>query len=214
MIGWGNGRLKGLKPKEFALSRPRTFDEAEVLEGAIEVFREKGFEGTSVPDLIQRLGICRQSLYNAFGDKRGLYLAALSRWGRREIEAKLSLLSADGSPLENLRTVIRGWAALATQCPGEGCLTVVAIVENRDDAEALSLVEEQVERLELGFRTALEAAKKKGELRPEASPSRLARSLTTTCYGLGVLSRLPGSGPRIGDAVAMMLGLLDDAAAE
>ncbi len=196
------------------MGRPRTFDQAEVLERAVGLFLEKGYEGTSVPDLLDRTGICRQSLYNAFGDKRGLYLAALERWGRREVDAKIQLLEASGSPLENLRTVIRGWAALATQCPGDHCLTVVGIVENRDDPEALAEVERQVDRLEAGFRKTLERARQAGELQPNASPARLSRILTATCYGLGLLSRLPGSGARIGDAVSVLLGLIDQAAAD
>jgi TetR/AcrR family transcriptional repressor of nem operon len=195
------------------MGRPKTYEESEILESAVELFREKGYEGTSVPEIISRLGICRQSLYNAFGDKRGLYLAALERYGQREVNAKLALLSAEGSPLENLRTLIRGWAALATQCPGEGCLTVVGIIEGRDDPEALAVVEKQVDQFEAGFQDALERAQKAGELKPNASPSRLARALVSTCYGMGVLSRLPGSGPRIGDAVAVLLGLIDEAAA-
>lgn len=80
------------------MSRPRTFDESEVLEGAVALFRERGFDGTSVPELTERLGICRQSLYTAFGDKRGLYLRALERWGEREVDPKLALLGAHGSP--------------------------------------------------------------------------------------------------------------------
>ena len=114
------------------MARPRTFDEAEVLEGAVDLFRERGYEGTSVPELTERLGICRQSLYTAFGDKRGLYLRALERYGEREVDAKLALLEAEGSPLENVRTLIRGFAAMATSCPSEGCMTVTALVESRD----------------------------------------------------------------------------------
>ena len=61
-----------------------------------------------------------------------------------------------------------------------------------------------------GFREALQRARELGELAPDARPERLARSLTTTVYGLGLLSRLPSSGPRVGDAVAVMLELLDE----
>ncbi|HPF15705.1 MAG TPA: TetR/AcrR family transcriptional regulator [Planctomycetota bacterium] len=187
------------------MARPRTFDRTQVLDRAVDLFRAKGFDGSSLPELVDQLGICRQSLYNEFGDKHGLFLAALERYGERELDAKLDLLRSPGSPLENLRTLIRGWAALASQCPGQGCLTVAGIVENRDDPAALAVVERQVDRLEAGYRDALERAQAAGELQPQASPARLARSLTTSCYGLGLLSRLPGSGPRIGDAVAVML---------
>ena len=194
------------------MARPRTFDEAQVLERAVDLFRERGFEGTSVPELTERLGICRQSLYTAFGDKRGLYLRALERYGEREVDAKLALLTAAGSPLENVRTLIRGFAAMATSCPSEGCLTVTALVENREDDEALAVVERQVERFEEGFRVALERAQDAREIRADVRPSRLARTLTTTCYGIGLLTRLPSSGPRIGDSVSVLLELLDAAA--
>jgi len=195
------------------MARPRNFDQTAVLEGAVDMFRERGFEGTSVPELIARLGICRQSLYNTFGNKRGLYLEALEAYGRREVDAKVAVLAAEGSPLENVRTLIRGFAALVGACPSEGCLTVTAMVETRDDAEALAIVEEQVMRFEDGFREALERARDLGELKPEARPDRLARALTTGCYGMGLLSKLPGSGPRIGDAVSVLLQVIDDAAA-
>ncbi|MFT7677237.1 MAG: TetR/AcrR family transcriptional repressor of nem operon [Planctomycetota bacterium] len=194
------------------MARPRTFDQEDVLERAVDLFTEQGFDGISVPELSSRLGICRQSLYNAFGDKRGLFLAALRRYGEREVGAKLALLEAEGSPLENLRTVIRGWAALAAQCPGDGCLTVAAIIENRKDAEALGIIEGQVKQLEHGYRDTLRRAAAAGELKPGADPARLARVLTSTCYGLGLLSRLPSSGPRIGDSVAAMLDQIDLAA--
>ncbi|MFT5289585.1 MAG: TetR/AcrR family transcriptional repressor of nem operon [Planctomycetota bacterium] len=194
------------------MARPRSFNENQVLERAIDVFRRKGFDGTSIPELTAELGICRQSLYNTFGDKHGLFLSALEYWGQREVDSKLALLKADGSHLENLRTVIRGWAALAPQCPGEGCLTVTAIIVNRDDPEALLAVENQVNRLEQGFQESLEEAQRAGELKPDANAPRIARALITSYYGLGLLSRLSSSGARIGDSVATMLEMIDNAA--
>jgi len=194
------------------MARPRNYDDDQVLNGAIALFRERGYAGTNVPDLISKLGICRQSLYNTFGDKRGLYLKALERWGQLEIDTKLDLLKSAGSPLDNLRTVIRSFAAMATTCPSDGCLTARAMAESREDAEAMAVVKRQVERLENGIRAALERARELGELRHDVRPERLARALTTASYGMGLLSRLPGSGPRIADAVSVLLGILDDAA--
>ncbi len=195
------------------MPRPRTFDEAQVLEGAVDLFRERGFDGASVPEITERLGICRQSLYSTFGDKRGLFLKALERYGQREVDAKLAVLEDGASPLESVRTVLRGMAAMATQCPNEGCLTVTALVESRGDEEALRVIEAQVERLEAGFRTALERARAAGQLRADARPERLARMLITSFYGIGVLCRLPSSDQRIADAVSTLLQLVDDAAA-
>lgn len=194
------------------MARPRTFDRNQVLRDAVEVFRDKGYDATSVPDLVDRLGICRQSLYVEFGDKRGLYLEALEQWGRKEVDSKVALLAAPGSPLENVRTVIRGMASYATACPSDGCLTAKAIIDSRGDADALRVVEGQVAGLEDGFRSTLERARDAGELRPDAHPERLARMLLVGAHGIGVLARLPQSGPRIADAVSTLLALIDDAA--
>ncbi|MDF1837146.1 MAG: TetR/AcrR family transcriptional regulator [Planctomycetota bacterium] len=195
------------------MARPKTFDEQQVLTKAIDVFRRKGFDGTSIPELTAELGICRQSLYNAFGDKRGLFLDALEHYGRVEVQAKLDLLDAPGSPIENLRTVIRGWAAMAAQCPGEGCFTITAIVVNRNDAKGLAIVEEHVNRLERGYESNLERALLAGELKPDAKPARMAHSLITSSYGIALLSRLAGSSVRIGDSVAEMLDIVERNAA-
>lgn len=66
------------------MSRPREFDEAYVVEKIEEVFWKKGFEATAMADLAEAAGMQRGSLYNAFGDKRQLYLAVLKTYGERE----------------------------------------------------------------------------------------------------------------------------------
>ena len=61
------------------MGRPRGFDEEQVVSAAAELFVERGYEGTSVDDLVTGLGVHRGSLYKAFGSKRGLFVAALRR---------------------------------------------------------------------------------------------------------------------------------------
>jgi TetR/AcrR family transcriptional repressor of nem operon len=192
------------------MTRTRSFDEDQVLAGAVAMFRERGYDRTSVPDLTAKLGICRQSLYKTFGDKRGLYLKALESYGRSEIDAKLALLAADGSPVENLRTLIRGMASLAVACPDDGCLTVTAMVETRDDPEALAVVAAQVERLESGILATLVRAQELGEIRADASAQQLARAVTTAIYGMGLLVRLPGSGSRIAAQVSFLIAAVEE----
>jgi len=172
-----------------------------------------GTGGTSVPDITSRLGICRQSLYKTFGDKRGLYLKALQVYGQQETDAKLALLKAAGSPLENVRTIVRAMAALATTCPSDGCLIVSAIVENHTDPEIRDFAEHEVNRLEAGFKAALVAAQLNGELLPDANPARIAHTITTSMFGIGLLIRLPQSGQRVADTVSVLLELIDRSAA-
>jgi AcrR family transcriptional regulator len=67
------------------MARPREFDRDEAVRLAIDVFREKGFEGTSTDDLLCAMGIGRQSMYDTFGDKRGLYIEALRRYNAESV---------------------------------------------------------------------------------------------------------------------------------
>jgi TetR/AcrR family transcriptional repressor of nem operon len=188
--------------------RPRTFDEQQVLQGAVAIFRERGYAGTRIPDLTDELGICRQSLYATFGDKRGLYLRALEAWGRSDVDAKLALLRAEGSPLENVRTVVRGLAALATACPEHGNLTVAAMVELRRDPDVMAEVERQTGRLEQGFAETLAKAQSRGELAAGLAPEQLAGAFAAASCGIGLLTRLPGSSGRIAAMVSALLRLL------
>lgn len=190
------------------MGRPRKFDSDAVLEGAVDLFRERGFDGVSIPDLTEKLGICRQSLYSSYGDKRGLYLAALDRYGQREVDAKLAVLAQAGSPLANVHEVLDCFEGYGAECPSAGCLTGTALVEARQDEQALEVAGAHIRRLEQGFREALERAQTAGELKPDSSPERLARAIITTSQGIGLLSRLPGSGERIRDAVDVLREVL------
>ena len=62
------------------IGRPRAFDVDEALDRALEVFWRKGYEGASLPDLTEAMGINRPSLYAAFGNKEALFRKAIDRY--------------------------------------------------------------------------------------------------------------------------------------
>ena len=74
------------------MGRPPTFDRAEVVGTAAATFLETGYEGTSIDDLVRSTGLHRGSLYQAFGSKRGLFLAALRQGGDPAAPPVLDLL--------------------------------------------------------------------------------------------------------------------------
>ncbi|MFI7597295.1 TetR/AcrR family transcriptional regulator [Actinoplanes sp. NPDC049681] len=80
------------------MGRPRAFDETEVVRAAVGLFATRAYDGISVDDLVQHLGVHRNSLYKTFGSKRGLYLAAL-RW-YLEHRARPFLTGAPGAPAD------------------------------------------------------------------------------------------------------------------
>src|SRR5436305_13985260 len=85
------------------MARQKEFDRDEVLHKAMEVFWTRGYEGASMQDLVKRMGINRQSIYDTFGDKHSLFLQSLDRY--REIESRklFAVLERPGSVKKNLR---------------------------------------------------------------------------------------------------------------
>src|SRR5271154_2908835 len=72
------------------MARPRTFDTDEALEAAMRLFWQRGYEATSMQDLVEALGINRASLYGTFGDKAQLFEAAMKRYGA-QMDAELAV---------------------------------------------------------------------------------------------------------------------------
>ncbi|MFJ8693837.1 TetR/AcrR family transcriptional regulator [Streptomyces roseolilacinus] len=85
------------------MGRPRTFDEAEVVEAAADLFARRAYDGVSVDDLVAHLGVHRNSLYKVFGSKRGLYLAALRWYLEHRLRPLLARVRAAPDPAGALR---------------------------------------------------------------------------------------------------------------
>src|SRR5919106_1334524 len=99
------------------MARHKEFDRDEALHRAMEVFWSRGYEAASVGDLVKHMGINRQSLYDTFGDKHALYLAALDRYPEVEGRKMFELLERPGSVKRALRNLFEGVVACAL---GEG----------------------------------------------------------------------------------------------
>src|ERR1700722_10065009 len=80
MFGAGWQYPETTKREQSRMARPREFDEAAVLDAAIQCFWANGYEATSVRDLASEMGITGASIYNAFGDKRALFRRALDQY--------------------------------------------------------------------------------------------------------------------------------------
>jgi TetR/AcrR family transcriptional repressor of nem operon len=112
-----------------AMARPREFDRELALECATGVFWAKGFASTSTEDLLTAMGIGRQSLYNAFGDKRTLYLEAVERYARATTAGHMRRLNEPTSPLAGVRALLLGLIAEDDEQRALGCMGVGAVSE-------------------------------------------------------------------------------------
>ncbi|WP_374375087.1 TetR/AcrR family transcriptional regulator [Dongia sp.] len=200
------------------MARPREFDIDEALEGAMNVFWAKGYEGTSLPDLLDAMKIARGSLYKAFQDKRSIYLAALDRYNRMEIQHTVDALrdptAGDGAArirhfLEDAR------AAVVRRHDRRGCFLCNAAVDQAPaDTEIQVKVLAMIKRMERAVGVALHASALAADW-PATRKARMALALTNAYLGLRVLAR---SGAPAKDLAAVIqttllnCGLTTDAA--
>jgi TetR/AcrR family transcriptional repressor of nem operon len=172
--------------------RPPKFDREASLDRAMRLFWEKGYEGTSMSDLTQALGIGRQSLYGGFGDKRELFVLCLERYTEQVLEKSLfAELDDEGSPLAAIERVLDAWEAYANSDAFLGCLLGKSLAElGRRDSELDRLLRAKLDRIQKGFERALTRAKLAGELTASADARALARSVTAFAQGAAVVCQV------------------------
>ena len=135
------------------MPRHKEFDRDSVLDQAMKTFWSKGYEATSIQDLIDRMGINRGSLSHTFGDKRGLFLAAPERYESAVTRELLAILERPGSGKAALRGFFLAkirWAAT----PGrpQGCLMTKLVVERSlHDRETAARVGASLSKMEEAF---------------------------------------------------------------
>jgi len=190
--------------------RRKQFDEREVLGRAMDLFWLRGFEAVGLSQLQAHMGISRQSLYDTFGSKRGLFLRTIQHYRETQLVEALALLEREGSRLENVKAVLRYFESLARDRDCRGCLVANALVEmGPHDDEIAALLADTLELLQGGIEGALRRAQEDGELAPGKSPSELARALVNAMIGLAVTGRLRRGQAAVGEIAAGTLSMLD-----
>ena len=102
--------------------RPKSFDESEALRAAMLVFWRRGYEDASCDELLFAMNLNAGSMYATFGDKRALFERAFDLYEREVFSKMIEVLQGDGTPLENVRTLVKCWEKAATDGKRRGCL--------------------------------------------------------------------------------------------
>ncbi|MCX4759815.1 TetR/AcrR family transcriptional regulator [Streptomyces sp. NBC_01275] len=194
------------------MARTKEFDPDTALRAALELFWRRGYEATSMADLVEHLGIGRASIYATFGNKHDLYLKALDRYGETYDPVLLHELSQPGPALPGVRAVVRRFAATATDDTRRtlGCLVTNTAAElAAHDPSAARRVELSWEHLETLLHSSLVRAQAQGELPAERDPRALARLLLVLLQGVRVVGKASPDPARVRDAAEQALTLLD-----
>jgi AcrR family transcriptional regulator len=170
-----------------AKGRPREFNVDEALAAALRVFWTKGYEGASLSELTDTMGITRPSLYAAFGNKEALFRKALDLYEREKLAYVGEALKAPTSRGVAER-LLRGALEMQTSdCDPRGCLRVISSVAC--GAEAESIREEVIARRSSSHRALLERlrrAKAEGDLAADVDPEGLSNFLGAILQGMAL----------------------------
>lgn len=174
------------------MGRHKEFDRDDVLRKATNMFWLKGYEGTSVQDLVDCMGINRGSLYDTFGDKHTLFLAALDYYRDDRVSTLLKILLKSTEGVGAIRQFFNTLVEYQSgDRPSQGCLMVNATVECAiHDDEAAVKVSAHMAVLEDAFYRALLRAQRQNELaHPTQNLRAMARFFVNTANGLCVTAK-------------------------
>lgn len=182
------------------MPRRRQFDPEQTLDRVMELFWERGYECTSIQEIVEVTGVNRASLYDTFGDKHALFLAAIRRYGDTVVGEMCRVLNGAETPLEGVETALRLLAEPGgSDC--RGCMLTNTIVEFAGrDPELGDLIRSMLTRLEGAYELALIRARERGEIDPDTDPAIVARHLLNASQGLMVLGKV-GLGRETVDSV-------------
>jgi AcrR family transcriptional regulator len=172
------------------MARPREFDRDWALRQAMTVFWEHGYEATSTDDLLRVMGIGRQSMYDAFGDKRRLYLEALQLYETETGSELFARIASASSPFTALREHVLSVAEGTPLERSRGCFYVNATTElASSDPDVGQLVRANSTRCVAAFEAILKEAKRRGEVDATVDERVAANFLLSTIRGLRVSAK-------------------------
>jgi len=171
------------------MARPREFDRKEVLKKATFLFWEKGFEATSMEELVSVTGLNRGSMYNLFRNKEGLFLATIDNYFEF-LEENFAPPLKEAKGLESIEEYFNLIGDKLTRY-GRGCFFTNSAIENRSvPVLATEKVDVYYSTLYDLFTKCLEVAKSKQEIDQDSDMHKMATYLVCVTQGLSVMSKM------------------------
>ena len=194
------------------MARPREFDEAAVLDAAIERFWQRGYEATSVRDLADEMNIAGASLYNTFGDKRSLYERALNRYLDQTFRERIRRLEPSLPPREAIAAFLQEIIKRSiTDRQRRGCMLVNSAIESAPhDSKFLEIVATFLDEVEGFFFRCVSNGQRNGSITKAHSAEDLSKSLLGILLGIRVLARVRPERKLLEGLVRPVFGLLDN----
>lgn len=193
------------------MARKKEFDREDVLTKAMQTFWQYGYEATSMQQLVSSMGINRGSLYDTFGDKRSLFLAAIAHYEStvvREMTACLNQPNADRQTIVDLLNYFVDSIVDKQGC--YGCfITNTAVELCPHDTEAQLKIAVSFAQMTSILQKALRNAQTKGQISQSKDIQALANYLTSSLQGLRVLGKVKRDRQTLENIVEIIIASLD-----
>lgn len=173
------------------MPRPKQFDETEVLDKALELFWQKGFNGTSISDLVSGLGINRASLYDTFGGKQQLFMSALCRYQKITSGLLNETLGQEIPALAIIEQILDS-AVMPENLEerSKGCFMLNCTTElGAENPDVAKLVNQNVKRNEGLFTQLIQRGQEQGNISTTYDARTWARYIFTVYNGLKVIAQ-------------------------
>jgi TetR/AcrR family transcriptional regulator, transcriptional repressor for nem operon len=193
------------------MARPKEFDREEVLQKALYTFWEKGYEATTLHDLLESMGINRSSFYNTFEDKQTLFRQVMSLYYQQTAIKRLTILQKAKSAKQGLRDYFSHNidVAVAEYNPGGCLLTNTATNLKTIDQEITQSIAKGVDRLEQAIYSLLEKGQRSGEIAANKDIKAIARLTLAVSYGLNIAARVNPNRDVLEDMAQAAVSILD-----
>ncbi len=192
------------------MARPITFDKETVLDSAMSIFWENGYNATSINDLVNATGLLRGSLYAAFKSKHNLYLEAINHYIEKIKASHLQILLGPEPPLDCIRHFFNHLVEESrTDKTFKGCLLVNTLLEIPvDDDEVNKQIRQMTNNLSSAFKQRLSQAKTEQTLSEKTNIDELAEYLVASIYGLRVYNKTQPGTKKLKALVSTILSVL------
>lgn len=192
------------------MARTKAFDTTIVLHRAMKTFGSRGYEGTTLPDLLQELGIARQSLYDTYGTKRDLFILAVKHYMDHKTADLLSLLDQSGEVLPLIEQIFQKMISVLTDNElAQECFIIASAIEYAPhDTELHQYLQDNNAQIEAGFYRLLERAVEQGELGSEVNLTAMAQYLVHERTALIFTTKLGADQAKLNTITEIALSVL------
>ncbi|MEA1854177.1 TetR/AcrR family transcriptional regulator [Cytobacillus sp. OWB-43] len=190
------------------MARPLNFNPQLKLKAVMILFWKKGYHATSLSDLQEVTGLSKSSIYQAYGNKYDLFIAAFRMYHEEQLKQLQDIIQNGDNGYEAIETFLLKIVHAEDGLPC-GCMTSNEAIEMGPHDQAFSqLINEQFQEIEEVFISAIDRGKKDQSITSHTDSLLLARFLMVIIQGINVMSSTKTNSDRVMDAVSVTKQIL------